>query len=182
MKRFRNTVLGGALTAILSFTIIGSFTVGNLATLGVVTAIPIATSAFACSKDQLVVSAQDVVDVVTNPAVMAALPPALQVKLRTAEPFARSLLASIKSGDFSTALAAVNTIFPIIDEIAAALHASPKILSFVGLANIGLHFIINHVRANVTSRVASAEVSTAIGYGAQPVWGCDYHKNDQRCR
>lgn len=173
----------GTLGAILSFALIGQFTVGNLATLTVVTSIPIVTGAAMCSKDQLVASAQDVLDVVTSPEVLAALPAGAAAKLRSIEPTARSLVAAIKAGDTSTAIGLVNTIFPIVNEIAAVLHASQKALGIVALANIALHFIINHVKDALPARAAlTPEMVQALSYGNDPAWGCDYHKKDKRCQ
>lgn len=175
----------GTLGAILSFALVGQFTVGNLATLTVVTAVPIVTGAATCSKDQLLASAEDVLDVVTDNAVIAALQTVSAeavAKLRSIEPTARSLVAAIRAGDTSTAIGLINTIFPVINELAAALHASQKALGVVALANIALHFIINHVKDSLPKRAAlTPEMVKALSYGNDPAWGCDYHKKDKRC-
>lgn len=179
------------ISAVLSFVLFANLTVGTALQLTAVISLPVIVGASKCdiSKDQLVASGKDVLDVVQDKAVIAALQavsPEAVAKLLASVPTATNLLAWIKTGDFTNAIAAVNSLFPMIDEIAALLHASPKVLGIVALANIALHFIINHVQANAQSVVrassSSRAVQTALSYAAQPTWGCDYHKNDKRCQ
>lgn len=184
IARLRSSTLG----TVLSFVLFANLSVGTALQLTAVVSLPVIAGAAMCSKDQLVASAQDVLDVVQDKALMAALQlvsPELVGKVLASEPTAKNLLAWIKAGDFTNAIAAVNSLFPLIDEIAAQFHASPKALGIVAVANIALHFIINHVQANASgsaTRANSRAVQTAAAYGAQPVWGCDYHKTDKRCQ
>jgi hypothetical protein len=114
--------------------------------------------------------------------VQAAIPAGLLVQWRALEPSARALVAAIKAGDFTTALSSVNAIFPVIDIVAAALHANTQILRYLALGNIALHFIINHVKSQLVDVTVSPAMQTAIDYGSQPAWGCAYHKKDRRCQ
>lgn len=139
-----------------------------------------------CDKNQLVAAAQDVVDVVTNKELLTALqtisPPLLR-KLEAITPSAKELITAIRNGDTSNALALVNTIFPVIDEVAASLGANQKMMAILALANIGLHFIINHVQTTAPAAASAAalpDAQTAINFGNQRVWGCDF-KKDKRC-
>jgi len=156
----------------------------SLTTLGILLCLCYANMAIKCSKDQLTASAQDVLAVVTDRNLMLALqtisPAALQ-KLEAAAPLARDLVAAIKNGDTSTALGTVNTIFPIIDEVADALDANPKLKAILALANIALHFIINHAQTSTPTIARSRPtVRRAIEYGNRPVWGCEL-RQDKRC-
>lgn len=139
-----------------------------------------------CSKDQLAASAQDVLDVVNNPALqgyLRTLAPGVLPKFLALIPAATNLVTAIKNGDTSNALALVNTIFPVIEEVAAsALSSNPTAMALLGVADIGLHFIINHVKASAPTAVrASRSVQVASDYGNKPVWGCQYHPKDKRC-
>lgn len=181
-----NKLRAGLLGTILSLSVIGNFTVGEIVSLSAVTAIPIATGAATCSKDQLAASAQDVLDVVTSQALASYLQtvsPSALARLLSLAPSARSLVVAIKTGDVTTAIGLVNIIGPAIDDIAQALKANQKQLAYIGLANLALHFIVNHVKVELpAARAVSASAATAIAYASRPAWGCEYHKNDKRCR
>jgi len=172
---------GGMLTPITSTQIVGGIVLtGSVATLTL--------TQVACSKDQLLASAQDILDVVTNASLIKALQvlsPGAVARLAGLVPVAKDLIAAIKSGDTSNALALINTIFPVIEEVAAIIvGANPQVAAILAIANIALHFIINHVKAGVpqvASMASSAAVSQALDYGSRTAWGCQYHPKDKRC-
>lgn len=147
-------------------------------------------TAAVCSKDQLVASAEDVLSVLNDAILIKALQslsPPMLARIQALVPTAKELITAIKNGNTSNALALVNTIFPVIED-AFTLFAggSPAVLAVLALANIALHFIIDHVQATAPAAVRTARaagvrgVAAAIDYGAKPVWGCDYRK-DKRC-
>lgn len=129
-----------------------------------------------CSKNQLVAAAEDVLTVLTNAELMNALrlvSPPLLARLESMVPEAKKLIAAIRAGDTSTALGLVNLIFSVIDDAGNVLNASPKIKAILGLANIALHFIINHASAAAPALAKSLPaVRKTIALGAQPAWGC----------
>jgi hypothetical protein len=178
-----NVTVGG-LMVLSSVTLpVANVTVGSVVLTGA--GLALLMTEVACSKDQLVASAEDVLDVVTSTELMKALqaisPPGL-AKLESLVPTARDLLSAIKNGDTSSALALINTIFPVIEEIAALLvGVNPAALGILALANIGLHFIINHTKSSAPKMArAVPAVRQALEYGAQPMWGCQYVQ-DERC-
>jgi hypothetical protein len=82
-------------------------------------------------------------------------------------------------------LAAVNTIFPVIEEAFALFSGgNPAVLAVLALANIALHFITNHVSQTKTAKAARmagiAAVQQADSYNNRPVWGCNL-RSDKRC-
>src|SRR5471032_853369 len=94
-----------------------------------------------CSKSQLVAAGNDVLSVVTDQSLMAALQtisPAALAKLEALVPDAQQLVTALKNGDTSNALALVNTIFPVITQIVASVNNDPKIAAFLALGNIAL--------------------------------------------
>lgn len=130
-----------------------------------------------CSKDQLVAAAEDVLAVITNAELMDALrtiSPPLLARLESLVPEGKKLVAAIRNGDITTALGIVNLIFPVIDDVANALNASPRIKAIAAFANIALHFIINHARttAAAAAQPSSPAIRAAIALSARPVWGC----------
>lgn len=145
-------------------------------------------TAAVCSKDQLVASAEDVLSVVTDQTLIKALQtlsPPLLAKIVGLVPTAKDLITAIKNGDTTNALALVNTIFPVIEEAFALFSGgNPAVLAVLALANIGLHFIMNHVSTTKTAKAAKmagiAAVQQAVDYNSQPVWGCNF-RSDKRC-
>lgn len=178
---FRNSLLG----TILAFTLVGNVTVGTVATLSIVAVVPAVTQT-SCNKDQLVSAANDVLSVVTDPTLIKALqtlsPPVL-AQIEALVPTAKNLITAIKNGDTTNALALVNTIFPVIETAFGVLSAgNPAVLAVLALANIALHFIVNHVQSNVPKIAkTSAAVRVAQDFGSKPVWGCNY-RSDNRCK
>lgn len=188
----KKLLLAPALTLVIGFQLTAGVVLSSIpvsvpmvATVAVVVAVGTQT---ACSKDQLAASAADVLSVLTDSTLIKALQtlsPPLLAKIETLVPTAKDLITAIKNGDTSTALAAVNTIFPVIEEAFALFSGgNPAVLAVLALANIALHFIINHVKTTKTARAARAagvhSVTVALDYEAQPTWGCNIRK-DKRC-
>jgi len=143
----------------------------------------------ACSKSQLVAAGEDVLSAVTDQALINALRAISSdalAKLEALVPDAQKLVAALKNGDTSSALALVNTIFPVIEDIVASVSNDPKIAGFLALGNLALHFILNHTKstaAAVAARKAGVSaVQVADDNGAQPVWGCQYAAKDRRAQ
>lgn len=163
-----------------------SVPVAFVATVAGITAVattPVTVGFVGCSKDQLTAAAKDVLSVVENKQLQDALrtlSPSALTKLLAIVPTARNLVEAIRNGDTSNALALVNTIFPVIDEIADVLDASPQVKAILALANIALHFIINHTQTTTTGLSASPEAQRAADFGSRPVWGCTL-RTDKRC-
>jgi hypothetical protein len=159
-------------------------TVATITGITVISTLPVTTGFVGCSKDQLLAAAKDVLTVVEDRQVQDALrtlSPAALAKLLSIVPTARNLVEAIRNGDTSSALALVNTIFPVIDEIADALNAKPQIKAVLALANIALHFIINHTQSTAPAIIAATpEAQRAIELGNKPVWGCNL-RSDKRC-
>lgn len=178
-------VTAGGLIALSSVTVpVANVTVGSV----VLTSggLALLMAEVACSKSQLVASAEDVLSVVTDQTLINALktlsPPAL-ARLESLVPAARNLITAIKNGDTTNALALVNTIFPVIEEVVSlAVGLSPAAMAILAIANIALHFIMNHAQTAVpkTARQSPA-MRQASEYGSQPAWGCRYHQTDKRC-
>lgn len=160
--------------------------------------IPLATVAVvvtvtqtACSKDQLVASAEDVLSVVTDKVVndaLAAISPFALAKLAKIIPSARDLVAAVKNSDSSLAAGLVADIFPVISEIAVLLSASPVAMGVLALANVGLHFLLNHLPSGsqakspkVRGSVSTETVDSLQTFKSERVWGCDFLPKDKRC-
>ena len=176
-------VLGFQLTAGV---VLSSPVVVPVATVAVV--VTVVGTQTACSKDQLVASAEDVLSVLTDQTLikaLQALSPPMLAKIEALVPTAKDLITAIKNGDTSSALAAVNTIFPVIEEVFALFSGgNPAVLAVLALANIALHFIINHVKTTKAAKAARvagiAAVQVADDYGNRPAWGCNL-RQDKRC-
>lgn len=144
-------------------------------------------TAAVCSKDQLVAAGEDVLSVVNDQALQNALKAisstALSRLLTLVGP-ATDLVAALKGGVTTNALALVNTIFPVIEEIVQLVSSDPTIMKYLALGNIALHFIINHAKDTTAAKAArktgARSVSDAMSVDAQPVWGCQY-RQDKRC-
>lgn len=155
----------------------------------VLATLPVTTGFGQCSKDQLVASAKDVLTVVNDTTLqgfLRTLAPSALTKLLALAPTATDLVKAFQSGDTSSGLALINTIFPVIEEIAAAVATlSPQAMAILGIANIGLHFILNHTKATSAVKAARkagvAAVRVADDYSTQRAWGCDYRPKDSRC-
>jgi len=160
-------------------------TVATVAGITALSTLPVTTGFVGCSQDQLVASAKDVLDVLKSSSVqnaLSTLAPGVLGEVLAAVPTAERLVELIRNSDFTNATAIINSLFPLIDEIADAVKASPKVLAFVALANIALHFIINHVKASAPASmiVQNQQMQRAIELGDKPVWGCNLRK-DKRC-
>lgn len=182
-----NVTLGG-LMALSSVTVpVAEVSIGTVTVSA--GALALLMAEVACSKDQLLSSAQDVLSVVTDPGLIKALqtlsPPAL-AKLEALVPTAKDLIAAITSGNTTNALQLVNTIFPVIEEIVSlAVGLNPIAMAVLALANIALHFIINHTQntapAKAARKMGVPAVQRAVDFGSKPVWGCQYLPRDKRC-
>lgn len=186
LRKLTHSVLAMVLTSGLYLgALVTSAPVAPVAIVGVVATCALTQTA--CSKDQLVSAGEDVLSVVTDTALMNALrsisPAALQ-KLEALVPDAQKLVTALKNGDTTNALALVNTIFPVISEIVSSVNGDPKIAGFLALANIALHFIINHT-SNTKPAVAARKLGMpgaqkATDNGAQKIWGCGYDAKNKR--
>jgi hypothetical protein len=139
----------------------------------------------ACSPSQLISAGEDILSVVTDQTLINALkvlsPPAL-ARLESLVPAAKDLIAALKAGNTTNALQLVNTIFPVIEEVVSlAVGLNPIAMAVLSLANIALHFIINHTQSSVpkAARVSPA-VRMALANGAKPIWGCQSDAKNKR--
>jgi hypothetical protein len=141
-----------------------------------------------CSKDQLVAAGEDVLSVVTSQPLQQALQvlaPGSLTKLTGLLGPAKDLIAAIKNGNTTGALNLVNTIFPVIEEVASiVIGVNPIASAVLALANIALHFIINHTqttKAAVAARKMGVPAAMkAADNGAKPIWGCQYDAKNNR--
>lgn len=136
------------------------------------------SSGFACSKNQLLGYANDVLSSFKDaqPYISQLLPNqvALFTKLIAS---AGDLVTAITNSDKTGALAILSDITPSFGQIATALGGSPTVLAILGIADIALHFIANNISGIVAkpgTRISS-QLATVNSFKAQRVWGCDYH-------
>lgn len=184
LRKFTHSVLALVLTSgIYLGTLVTSAPVAPVAIVGVVATCALTQTA--CNKDQLLAAGEDVLSVVTSQPlqqVLQVIAPGSLTKLTGLLGPAKDLIAAIKNGNTSGALNLVNTIFPVIEEIASIVaSANPVAMAVLALANIALHFIINHTQSNVPkmARMAPA-VRQALAIGAQKIWGCEHPAKDKR--
>ena len=148
----------------------------------------VAVTQVACSQDQLVSAGKDILSVVTDQTLqdyIRTLAPGMLTKFLALVPSAKDLIAAFQNGNITGGLALVNAIFPVIEEVAGVLiNLSPPAMAILGLANIALHFILNHTKATTAAKAGRkagvAAVRVADNYEAQKTWGCNY-RADRRC-
>jgi hypothetical protein len=139
-----------------------------------------------CSKSQLEASANDVLSVVTNAELINALQvisPGAVAQLAKLVPEARALILAIQNGNTTNAAQIIATIFPVIEQIAAVIiNLSSAGMAILAIANIALHFLLNHLPASPVMMATSPTFRKLTDYKNQRAWGCDFHAKDRRCK
>jgi len=144
---------------------------------------------FACSKsekDQNVAFAKDVVNSLTDARpLIVQLRPQIAVRYDQAINSARRLVTAIENSNQTEAIGLLADLIPIVSDVAAQFTDNTKVLAILALANIGLHFLVNHIHtaagvATARSAADSAAREVIFEFDAQPVWGCDY--KPEKCK
>lgn len=147
---------------------------------------------FACdqkptTKAQGIAFAKDIASGLRSAApLITQLKPAAGAIINRAIPIADRVIAAVEASDAVTTAALLNDLLPLVNDIVGQFTGNTKVLAFVALADIGIHFLINHApeifggAALQAAASQSAEVDPLEKYAAQPIWGCAYHP--KRCK
>jgi hypothetical protein len=124
---------------------------------------------------------------------VAQLKPAAGALLAQAIPIADKVIAAVEASDPNNVIDLLNQLIPIIDAVVGQFSSNVKVLTFMALADIGIHFLINHSKeifgtvavARTMKRAGRAARSTqpadaVTTYAERPTWGCQYHP--EKCR
>jgi len=101
-------------------------------------------------------------------------------------PIADKIIVAVDASDATSAAALMADLIPTVNELAAQFTGNAKVLAFIALADIGIHFLINHAAEIFgedmarTDRSARAAGDAIKKYAQQPIWGCQYHP--EKCR
>lgn len=155
-------------------------------TLFMVWVLVITTTAFACSKDKLVMFANDAfVAVKQAQPYISQLLPEKAALFATVVTNSEKLVAAIKASDKQKALDILADITPVLNEIVASLGANQQVLTILAVADIAFHFLVNHIKVEPTVVSASPKLGKLMQFKAQKVWGCqyrpDYHPELRLC-
>jgi hypothetical protein len=143
------------------------------------------------SRAQAILFAKDIASglrsalpVVTN------LKPAAGEVLRRALPIADQVIAAIERSDPASTRDLLNQLIPLTEQVIEQFTDNATVLGFMALADIGIHFLINHsdqifgAAATATKAGKRAMSSTAADavttYAQRPAWGCEYHP--EKCK
>jgi hypothetical protein len=143
---------------------------------------------FACSKsekDQNVAFARDVVNSLNDARpLIVQLRPQIAARYDQAINSAGRLVTAIENSNQTEAIGLLTDLIPVVSDVAAQFTNNTKVLTVLALANIGLHFLVNHIHtaegAATARRSASASRDVVFEFDAQPVWGCDY--KPEKCK
>lgn len=152
-------------------------------TLGIMVCLSIATMAPTCSKDQLTASAKDVLSALKDASPqIAQLLPGKAAAFAALIPKAEALVDAISKSDKTTALGLISDLGPSISQFAADLGGNQTVLAILAIANIALHFIVNHIAAVAPPARArqSPQMRMVIEFKNEETWGCKY-VTDKRC-
>jgi hypothetical protein len=160
--------------------IVGASTGALLLRLGGTAALVEVASGFACSKADLTATAKDVLDSLKSaqPYITQLLPAKAAVFAALVEE-AGKLVTAVASSNKQDALNLLADITPVFTEIASDLHGNSTVLAILAVADIGLHFLVNHIQVPTNGRL-SARMGRIAAFKAQRSWGCDYHP--EKCR
>lgn len=89
-------------------------------------------------------------------------------------PSGAKLVAAIAASNKTDALAIASDIFPVVEEVVGALSGNTTVQVGLALANIGLHFLLNHLPASATASLGPAKAKQIATFRRAPVWGCKY--------
>lgn len=137
---------------------------------------------FSCksNKDQMAAYAKDVADALEQAAPLVnQLLPAKAAVWATLIPKGRQLVEAVSASDKTTAAELVADIFPVIEDVVNSLTGNTQIRIALSLANIGLHFILNHLPAAPRAGRSGPLMAKLQQFKDEPVWGCQYHQ--ERC-
>jgi hypothetical protein len=135
----------------------------------------VTTMAFSCSKSQLTASAEDVLSALTQaqPYINQLLPQKAAI-FATLIGDAGRLVVAVKASDKTTALQLIADISPVFSDIATSLHGNATVLTILALADIGLHYLANHIPASALASAGPTRMANLSTFKAQRMWGCDY--------
>src|SRR5689334_15564029 len=140
--------------------------------LGLVMTLMYVSMGLTCSKSQLTSTAQDVFSALSDAQpLITQLFPGKAAKFAEAVAEAKKLVDAVRASDKTQAAALVADIFPVIDEVASDLGANTKVLALLGLANIGLHVLVNHL-PQTAGVSAGGQVAKLAQFRSRPVWRC----------
>ena len=148
----------------------------RVAALVLVSALTFATlvSQTACTKGQMVAAAKDVASALHDAQpFITQLVPGKAARFAQAVGEAEKLVTAIEASDKTTAASLIADIFPAIDEVASDLGANTKVLAILAIANISLHFLVNHLPQSKMLAVAGgATYAKLAAFKQRPVWRC----------
>lgn len=128
------------------------------------------------NKQQNVAFAKDVVN-----SLQSALPLVRELNPRAGEvlargiPIAQDIVKAIEVNDSQNALQLLSALLPIINSTAAEFTGNTKVLTILAIADIAVHFLLNHQpQIAKAARAAGRKGSVVADYANQPVWGCQY--------
>lgn len=135
------------------------------------------------TKEQGIAFARDIAS-----SVRSALPLVSQLKpaagriLEQAIPIADSVISAVERSDLNSTVSLLNQLIPIIDQTVAQFTANVKVLTLLALADIGIHFLINHADDIFGSKAVAkarrganvATVDAVTQYAGRTVWGCKH--------
>lgn len=143
------------------------------------------------TKEQGIAFAKDIASGLRSAQpLVAQLNPKAGELLATGIPIADQIITAVGKGDAVTVVALLNDLLPIVNQVVGQFTSNIKVLTFMALADIGIHFLINHapeifgtadmqqlaLRANRPGDPANA----IRAYAQRPAWGCQYH--EEKCR
>lgn len=112
---------------------------------------------------------------------VSSIKPAAGEIVAKALPVADQVIAAIESGNVTTATELLRTLLPLVNSVTAMFTNDTNILAIAAIANIGLHFLINHLPLPPASTKMARRVSDPlVQFKDEPVWGCDFHPD--RCK
>lgn len=144
----------------------------------------------AVTKEQAIAYAKDIADGLRSAQpIIARLNPAAGKALALGLPIADDVIAAVEKGDVTKIASLLNTLIPIVDRTVAQFTNNVTALGFLALADIGIHFLINHAAEIFPGQLGPSRAAkkgapppppidvpgNIQNYAAKPVWGCQYH-------
>lgn len=163
------------------------FTISRtILTLVVTASLILGTTAFACKKAVLVAFAEDAFVSLkqAQPYITTLLPQKAEQWAKVVAS-AEKLVAAVKASDKVTAVALLADITPTVQEIVGDLGGNVTVLTILAVADIALHFLVNHISLDPVVVGANPKLVKLVGFKNAEVWGCkyrpDYHPELKYC-
>jgi len=144
-------------------------------------------SGTSATKEQAIAFARDIAN-----GIQSALPIVTRLNanagkvLATALPIANSVITAVEQGKPGQVADLLEQLIPVIDATVAQFSNNVTVLGFLALADIGIHFLINHaneifgVKAIAKASSVNGPPSAVAEYAGRAVWGCQYHP--EKCK